>query len=59
MKPQTPDTLLKVGIGMVVAAAIVFVLALLFEPGWLPWLSAVLFVNGLIDISVAGWLKRR
>lgn len=50
---------MKVGIGMVVAAAVALVASLQFDRPWLPWLAAILLVNGLVDIGVAGWLKRR
>jgi len=50
---------LKVGIGMIVAAGIAFLASLQFEAGWLPWLAVVPLLNGLVDIAVGLWMKRR
>jgi len=59
VKRQTPGILLKVGIGMIVAAGIAFLASLQFEAGWLPWLAVVPLLNGLVDIAVGLWMKRR
>ncbi|MCV7106906.1 hypothetical protein [Mycolicibacterium chitae] len=59
MKRQTPGILLKVGVGMIVAAGVAFLASLQFEAGWLPWLAVVLLLNGLADITAGRWMKRR
>ncbi len=50
---------MKVGVGMVVAAGVAFLVAMQLEHGWLPWLAVVLLLNGVADITVGLWMKRR
>lgn len=50
---------MKVGVGMVIAAAVIFLVSLQLEHGWLPWLAVVVLLNGVADITVGLWMKRR